>query len=81
MHGHSVKAFTRGRNGYQKPTGTGMLKLLNQKLLREAVELRQEWDRHIRSNRLLGFNGQPLANPITKYPYLHPTKGYRTERF
>lgn len=80
MTRHTPKAFVRGRNGYKRPVNT-YLNLLNAKLLGEAEQERADWAAKIKANHLTGRDGRPLANPITHYSYLHPTKGYRTVRF
>jgi len=80
MFGHSPKAFTRGRNQIKRPHST-YLNRLNARLLEKALAAREDWDRIIDANRLTDGKGRRLANPITGYLRIHPTKGYRSERF
>lgn len=80
MFGHSPKAFTRGRNQIKRPHST-YLNRLNANLLEKALKAREDWDRIIDANHLKDAKGQRLANPITSYLRIHPTKGYRSERF
>ncbi|MBB5276283.1 hypothetical protein HNR26_002335 [Rhizobium rosettiformans] len=77
---HSPKAFTRGRNNPIRPHST-YLNRLNAKLLEEALIERDEWDKIIDANKLKDSRGQRMANPVTGHLRIHPTKGYRFDRF
>lgn len=80
MTNHTPKAFLRGRNNTRRPVNT-YLNLLNAKLLELALKERAAWGKIIKANGLKDSKGRTLANPITKFTQLHPTKGYRTEHF
>ncbi|MEQ8308084.1 MAG: hypothetical protein RIA09_16235 [Hoeflea sp.] len=71
---HTPKAFLRGRNQAKRPHST-YLNLRNARLLEAAIRRREEWDQMIKAN------GLTMKNPITHFPYLHPTRGWRTEWF
>lgn len=77
---HTPKAFLRGRNGVVKVPGVWLMKF-NRKLKLQAIAEREKWDKAIRANNMVDAKGNLIANPITKFQVLHPTKGFRTERF
>jgi hypothetical protein len=77
---HTPKAFRRGRNQVIRPINT-YLNLRNAKLKDDAEKERARWAKDIKANHLVGANGMPLPNPIKGYMQLHPTRGYKFERF
>lgn len=80
MTTHTPKAFLRGRNQVIRPHNT-YLNLLNAKAKELAEAARAYWAKEIKANRLLGRDGEAMSNPIKGWMRLHPTRGYKFERF